>query len=305
MSDYLTNLIVRSMGSAPVVKPRLPSLFEPPMPYAVSLAESYPAEDHAVSETAPQDVLDRPEVASAPSERPISIRKSQTERNVKSELPPPPLAQPFHAREPSGANVHPLSDDGPPARPFLEILQERDLPAPAQSPPLSPSFETLSNSNRPTRRAVFAGVPDAVPENFASPLYQSTQQQPSVMIEVRKSGESNSQLERTRLARQLREPVESQVRRLSGETEPPESERPVAFTQKATEATEPLKIPRLEFARHFPPVPSVSPPEPTIQVTIGRVEVRAASTQPATPKQRAPSPVMTLHDYLRSKRGGA
>jgi hypothetical protein len=43
-------------------------------------------------------------------------------------------------------------------------------------------------------------------------------------------------------------------------------------------------------------------PEPVIQVTIGRVEVRAeAPTQPK-PKARTPA-VMSLEDYLKQRKG--
>jgi hypothetical protein len=41
--------------------------------------------------------------------------------------------------------------------------------------------------------------------------------------------------------------------------------------------------------------------EPTIQVTIGRVEVRATSQQPQTPKERSGTTVMSLNEYLRGR----
>jgi len=52
---------------------------------------------------------------------------------------------------------------------------------------------------------------------------------------------------------------------------------------------------------------SETPPEPTIHVTVGRVEVRARSAPPPAPKERERSPVMSLDEYLRTrgKRGGA
>jgi hypothetical protein len=48
-----------------------------------------------------------------------------------------------------------------------------------------------------------------------------------------------------------------------------------------------------------------NPTEPAIQVTIGRIEVRAAAQQPPASKERSASPVMRLDEYLRQKRGGA
>jgi len=50
-----------------------------------------------------------------------------------------------------------------------------------------------------------------------------------------------------------------------------------------------------------------SAPEPTIQVTIGRIEVRATPPPPAQPpgQQRAAPPVMSLDQYLQQRsRGG-
>ncbi|MGB7921980.1 MAG: hypothetical protein WCF57_01915, partial [Pyrinomonadaceae bacterium] len=50
-------------------------------------------------------------------------------------------------------------------------------------------------------------------------------------------------------------------------------------------------------------------PEPTINVTIGRIEVRATTTAPATPpaasrRQSADATPMSLDDYLRQRAGG-
>ncbi|HEY9695888.1 MAG TPA: hypothetical protein V6D10_01260 [Trichocoleus sp.] len=49
----------------------------------------------------------------------------------------------------------------------------------------------------------------------------------------------------------------------------------------------------------------VSESTPTIQVTIGRIEVRAAVATPSSPKPRPSSPVMGLDDYLRQRAKGA
>jgi len=48
-------------------------------------------------------------------------------------------------------------------------------------------------------------------------------------------------------------------------------------------------------------------PAPTIQVTIGRIEVRATSPAAPPQKQKAASPAMSLEEYLgrRARRGGA
>jgi hypothetical protein len=54
-------------------------------------------------------------------------------------------------------------------------------------------------------------------------------------------------------------------------------------------------------AREIPSPQAPADTGPTIQVTIGRVEVRAMSSPAAQPVRHPASPVMTLEDYLRRK----
>lgn len=53
------------------------------------------------------------------------------------------------------------------------------------------------------------------------------------------------------------------------------------------------------------PLPVAADPAPVINITIGRVEVRAVSTPPAPrrPEARGPRP-MTLDEYLKQRGGG-
>jgi hypothetical protein len=58
---------------------------------------------------------------------------------------------------------------------------------------------------------------------------------------------------------------------------------------------------------HFEPVPTARKGvanEPVIQVTIGRIEVRAVSEPTARGREQAESPVMSLGDYLKQHCGG-
>jgi hypothetical protein len=59
--------------------------------------------------------------------------------------------------------------------------------------------------------------------------------------------------------------------------------------------------------RHRPPIaPDQPPAAPTIQVTIGRIDVRATPTPDAEAKpSRAKGPQLTLDAYLRSRSGGS
>jgi hypothetical protein len=57
----------------------------------------------------------------------------------------------------------------------------------------------------------------------------------------------------------------------------------------------------------FQPLPSQLRPavsEPAVQVTIGRIEVRAVTEAGPRKQERAASPVMSLNDYLKTRAGG-
>jgi hypothetical protein len=46
-------------------------------------------------------------------------------------------------------------------------------------------------------------------------------------------------------------------------------------------------------------------PQPTVRVTIGRIEVRAVASSQSPAKPRATQPVMNLDDYLRRRNQGS
>lgn len=88
-------------------------------------------------------------------------------------------------------------------------------------------------------------------------------------------------------------------------------EADVAAARPAQLATPPVLLPLPR-----PPLPVVRsqsvivreapPPAPTIQVTIGRIEVRATHSSSVTPNKAASKPAaMSLEDYLRSRSGAA
>src|ERR1700691_1600118 len=68
MSNFLSNLVTRSLGTATVVRPRLPSFFEPATPYALSLAATPPARDPAARDRDRGEVFDDAEQIPAAQE---------------------------------------------------------------------------------------------------------------------------------------------------------------------------------------------------------------------------------------------
>jgi len=67
----------------------------------------------------------------------------------------------------------------------------------------------------------------------------------------------------------------------------------------------PLSHPPLPLVRSQSVIVREALPAPTIQVTIGRIEVRATSPSPATLKKAPSKPVaMSLEDYLKQRNEG-
>jgi hypothetical protein len=77
-----------------------------------------------------------------------------------------------------------------------------------------------------------------------------------------------------------------------------------SMSLRASQILRPLDARRFESARS---APTERPPETksSIQVTIGRVEVRAALTGETSRKERAAPPVMSLEEYLSRRARGA
>jgi hypothetical protein len=366
MSNFITNLVTRSLGTAPVIQPRLPSLFEPSNAYPVALAES-----HSGWELDSPGVADEPAFENAdmppppPPEKQFSAGKVQTQRTLKPESSLP-HTQPLPADPPKREPAIPESqhvpvpaitaisrENHPAARPAaLHVLPESKLAAPPRPPfefsentPRTPDAPASKSAPKPSSRALLAQqvlaesnlapprppfefsdntprAPDVpvsapapkpssgtfvaqtlLPESVAAADIPPPMQSHISKSEARQNFPANLARAKTNRSRPFQEPAESLVK-----PAPAPERYPIGqFALRAPPIVEPPNTRRFDFARYIPPSPHTTPPEPTIQVTIGRIEVRAASPQASAPKERSPSPVMSLNDYLqqRSKRGGA
>ena len=95
---------------------------------------------------------------------------------------------------------------------------------------------------------------------------------------------------------------------LSSPTVPFHEPRPIHSAEIEPDVTRPHVTPHIELTNKVSAEPEAKPEgTPTIQVTIGRVEVRAI-TPPATPAPRTrparPGPALSLDDYLRERNRG-
>ncbi len=324
MSNFLSNLVTRSLGTATVVRPRLPSFFEPATPYALSLAATPPARDPAARDRDRGEVFDDAEQIPAAQERPASASKGRGETNAGPGSPPaavqPPLAN-EPAREAARRRLAAV-----PALRFEGTSREADtavLPAVAHASSSeengwrsAPSAESAGDEQGSERDAAYNAPRRRLPaDGLLTPVVRdrSTLHPPApamlrthlqTMKENPERASSSLPEAKTDGAHRFLEAAEAHTK--SAPVEPTRT-RIRDAAPRTTTAIESSATRRFELARQIPPPPLASPPEPTIQVTIGRVEVRAVSEQASKAKERAASPVMSLNDYLglRSKRGGA
>jgi hypothetical protein len=247
MSDYLGNLIARTVSRAVAVRPQLPSLFEP----APATRETKSEPEFEKENFVEQPPVTQPSEKLAPM--PLSI--------------PTPRQSVF--REPE-QTVPEISR----ARKILETSQESE---PAVQPRIfrraAPTLreDKPSNSTRrrsdviksPVRDVIASASHEVSAREETGPSQPSVASKPVVVPELRKH----------------------ELLKWSGV-------QPVVPTVRSLPPIAPL-----------PPAPATAPP--TINVTIGRVEIRAV---PPPAQQRAkpkPASVVSLEDYLRQRAKGA
>jgi hypothetical protein len=302
MSNYLDHLIARSLNQAETVQPRLPSLFEP-LPWAVG--------QNQLSDIS----LEQPDVTVASEETELAERSPfQMPKLQPAQLRSPPptdrLTSTVDRLSPTPAEKTSLV---PPASPFLPSPPPTVLPSPPlaseeiqshSSPLLSPSTTSTELEATPSGNS---------PKTAALPAIQPAVVQQQIIVERVEQPLPIWQQQEI-LPIQPMPPVELPPH----EPQPPLNQAIAPTLAETTIAATQPPIPRSPTAAVVQPqiTPSRQPviattepvkppqPTPTIQVTIGRIEVRATPAAPVQPKPRPASPAMSLDEYLR-QRGGA
>ena len=271
MNDFLSHLVDRALGSAPVLQRRRPSLFETPAHVAElrpAPTESLEREDFAEVQPTPMRV--RKHRAEARNERPLpeSLENAAEAPVVERDRPveftkPQPIIQPAPETQTFPAKVeHEASVREQPPR-----ERTREL-------------ETI----RVVEKVIEREVIERQPVIEARSNDAEEKPAPQILKVVQSPPEHHS--------------VEPKIRR--SKPEPEGSPVPKA---KALALPVILPFPRpATRERAFSPASRPQPAPPTIQVTIGRLEIRAST--PSAPPRRQPRPTepkLSLEDYLRSR----
>jgi hypothetical protein len=293
MADYLNNLIAKNLSLQENLQPRLPSRFEPP-------AETLAVAD--IGDIAPP--VEKPDAPASPLTAPDELR-SQTRPSPQTTPTAPvlPLEQRLAAPKP----IEP--DPAPAPEPYRGRLDAPKMNPPGpDSSPVKPGqsekqpVTTIIQSVKEVKDVIGPSAPvttEVVPANEPVRSYHSSdlgaEQVREVVIEQR----SEHVL------------VPNTIK--TAEQEPsPEKPKPATQSRPVVPAPTPAPTPPSQDLRPVvPPLPDLAPrsappePSPTINVSIGRVEVRATAP-PANPARKpTPAPqIMSLDEYLQSRSNG-
>lgn len=319
MGDYLTHLIGRSLGQGEVLSPRPMGLFEPPPstdsrippyhPYPATLEEEDTHNEAAPDSPSAVPVLTKPKGISRRSVTGVQGHLEAPSHQMDDLQPYPhqSLGQPTNLQQPRSKLLAPQSP---------EISTERGPSQPESNPaeskvaPITPRLTEKRSEQRltqPDTKTTEPGPssivihkipqetgmdepPPLVPRNMANTLpFQSTATQKG-------KGKRKTNPD-------MRERPESLKASLP--TILPPEIRPTDSATMEEDLRQPSITPHIKAKEVSPKLIKKPVKESTIQVTIGRIEVRAVPPQTHTPRKERPKPnVMTLDEYLLQRDQG-
>lgn len=314
MSGFLAHLVQRTFSNAPDVRPRPASLFEP-MSTARQLVVAH--DEPGVPPSLPARAVEEPQHAAETTVRPVRRQSLDDEPtpfepgSIKGRLP---TAQGVESAVEEGSPVAAAVPPSPTRPVAKEIVKDDEAPPALQARPKAitrsmarPLTPLTPEASAFPGESPSAQAPVAMPAR-PQPLSRSEAREPAASSEraVQESGPPVSSLSRT--PERQRESSAAQQREFS----PAQQHEPSAEQRRAASAEprQAVLVPRLPPAQPLarPPQPIASAEtkaaEPTVHVTIGRVEIRAVAA-PAAPKRPAPpKPTLSLADYLDRREGG-
>lgn len=290
MTDFLTQLVARSSGSAETIRPRPASIFEPARLAAGPVAG--PA-------TAPEFFDDLPMAEDIPLEARLSAEwpgspvaesvvgqlehrshGTRVEAGVLAAKASPPHFPPEGRESSPQGNLAPLPEpETPQSLPQAHVVQFSPAAQAAQPGSLFPS-------SPPAAAAPDGEMPGVSPHASGRAAHL---QRERVATADRENSLGFRPLDESTL---LSKPLPTPSTVLPRASVVRES-RNARVRTTGTKGLTRQDAPEVRWAAES---------EPVIQVTIGRVEVRAASSPvPAAAKERSTPPVMSLDEYLRRR----
>ncbi len=223
-----------------------------------------------------------------PTPAPLALPHESSEATAAPSRESP--IHPTPAAAPSRGVTHVAPPHAPPA--------ERDGPATHPNAPATNTVAVSQFLSRPREQSEVQAVasqpfsaiqvrsiPSAAPRESFAPMPTATR---DARESARAEHEHDEPVSPPRAPLTPRHGIEPATTRRSERSEPRVDEsRPTAISERRA----------LSDTPH-------APPAPTIQVTIGRIEVRAESPQPLPRRATPAAPRLTLDEYLRRRNGG-
>jgi hypothetical protein len=287
---YLAHIAAKVTGTSPVVRPRVPSLFEP-----VKGAQIL---------SVPNIVNPRPEVAQEPA-------SFEQDRFVDAVAHPSTRSQPESAQRPKPNNADVRPKDAEPPRALAQLTEwmrgeERPRPIEARTfqPQIAPVSEAQRSQTNTRREAV---------QQQATPI--SIQRETPEQIHARiEAPVPRSESFTTRVEQVEREVVRT-VRDRDESQRPDKGIMPASRRDSTPLETAPAVVSPIAHVNHQPVSERLAPAReivsegpPSVQVTIGRLIVEAVMPPAApapVPMRQTPGPRLSLDDYLRQRGGRA
>jgi hypothetical protein len=292
MTDYLGNLLARSFAPPEQgVRPRTPSMFEPAAPSVLpgGFLESAAEGESSGESQHPDARLTRPAKDSPTESRNASTSPTPRDRPAESATPPTGahLSIPVAKASTASATLE---------KPSL-VPRAENAPISLDRPPIGPGSAAPHDSTlnmpaaNPVRPAVPAGEKKTAASSPALPVAPLSPPEPDTTR--RDNRRPTVEPQRSTLAPPFLRPVEPPPSGIAAHR---------SRTERVPASIMPKQAVRAEKKSEVPPVTTATPP--TIQVTIGRVEVRATtSATPQRPKSKK-EPEMSLEAYLARRAEG-
>lgn len=310
MSDYLSSLVDRSLDRADAIQPRLPSLFEPAQSIGSPIVGLW-------QEAEPMTEVIEQSVPEARNSRSVARQSSPIfrifDRVLQRRSAESVTDNDRRSLSPQTAAIE-VSE--PLLKPLLGSVSPKsvDRIEPLQDPANAPAIQPLSLQSQLTERQIAAGnvAVDRLELPSQTTPDRSVSSQHNINTPDRSVPSEHSINTPDRLPSLNPDPIS--VRDTTDRIEP--SPLPTDFSTshhppRLGQAIESTTIEQIRSVIRAIEPEVVSTPDrsplPTIQVTIGRIEVRATTTAPATSavdRVRSQPPVMGLAEYLDRRGGG-
>ncbi len=269
MSDFLTNLAARTSASAEVLKPRLRSIFEPKLSPVPSVLRRTPTIQEGDGEVSEERLSENIQV------KPNTFAETHSHglaKRVKSE-------QADTSLEPTAKVT-----DEPNQLPQVRPVAPPSLPgnSAAAAIPVKPALAQAFQANRMTSGPTANRQTEAEENPSVSERRKAEGEVPGPPKVVRPKLESEPPAPKSN---GLSHPSSEYIARLVRSLIPPRGDAP-SDARRSGAASRGAVV-----------------SEPAIQVTIGRIEVRATPEPSAKKELNRPS-VMSLDEYLKQRRAG-